>query len=141
VPEGHDHVALVELLLRAVNEKESPAVFTDRAGELRERRCPNLGGFIPDVYAMSVKDIDRRDVGEAKSTADLASSRTVPQLRAFLDHLAIFARPGLLLAVPFIAVPTAFSIVQRLLSPSHRHINVVVLAPHVRRVVAAGWTI
>ncbi len=138
--EGHDHVALVELLMRTMIQDDFIAVFTDRAGEQRERRCPKLGGFIPDLYAMGVKDMERREVGEAKSAGDLASPRTVPQLRAFLDHLAIFARPRLLLAVPFAAVPTASRMLERLLNQSHKNINVVVLAPHVRRVVVEGWT-
>jgi len=142
VPEGHVHVALVDLILRAIaEERGAHAVFTDRAGERAQYRSPNLGGYVPDVYAVGVRDDDRRDVGEAKSAGDLAAPRTVLQLRAFLGHLVVFDKPRLLVAVPFIAVPAAFGMLARLVTPETRHVNVVVLAPHVRRVVAAGWTV
>lgn len=141
MPEGVTHVALVNEILNLLMEdgRAGYAVLTDRAGEHVDSRCPILGGYIPDVYGIAARDSQMRAVGEAKSGRDFGSQRTEPQIKAFLHHLSVFERPTLVVAVPFVVVSNAVALVKRILPPEVSHVRVMVIAPHLRRLVAPGW--
>lgn len=140
MPEGFAHVTLVDEILSFLFADGEPEyiVLTDRAGEKRDCRCPNVGGFVPDIYAVSVRDTQRRTIGEAKSAVDFTSTHTEPQLRAFIRHMAVYERPTLLIAVPFSVIPAATLLVRRLLN-SMEHVKAVAIAPQARHTIAEGW--
>lgn len=141
MPEGASHVALIEDILSFLAADGEPeyVVLTDRAGERRDCRCHNVGGFVPDVYAVSIRDTQRRTIGEAKSASDFLSPRTETQLRAFLKHLSIFERPTLVVAVPFATIPSAAALVERLLRGNDKRVMAFAIAPYARRLIAKGW--
>jgi hypothetical protein len=114
-------------------------MFTDRAGEHVQCRCPNIGGYVPDVYGIGIRPPDARLVGEAKSSVDFRSPRTEFQLQAFLNHLAAFPVATLLLAVPFGTLPSASSLMLRMDAHEASHVRIVIVAPHVTRVINRGW--
>lgn len=139
--EGPIHVALVDIILsmlRAPTNVEH-AIFTDCAGEQRDRRSPLVGGYIPDVYAVAVRDSQRRVIGEAKVGKDFESPRTEPQLRAFLSYLGTFERPTLIFAVPFPALAAAASMATRTAKSAPEHIRIIAIAPYASRIIVPGW--
>lgn len=113
-------------------------VLTDRAGEDAGKRCPVVCGFVPDVYAVAVRDSQQRTIGEAKSSFDLETAHTQLQLKAFIRHLSIFERPTLILATSFSALPRAISLLSSLL-PGNTNVCALAIAPSLRRTVTVGW--
>ena len=140
MPEGASHVALInEILTILANDGYAEyIVLTDRAGEYTGNRCPNIGGFVPDVYAVAARDIQHRTIGEAKSIADLNTPHSHRQLKSFARHLSIFERPTLILAVPFVALPGASTLLKRFLS-EYQNIASLIIAPSIQRVITHGW--
>lgn len=112
--------------------------LTDRAGEYRSCRCPRVGGFVPDVYAVAVRDTQRRIIGEAKSEADFSTDHTYRQLIAFARHLSIFERPTLIVAVPFLVLPAAAALLNQLLS-TYPTIASFTIAPSAQQRTSIGW--
>ncbi len=141
MPEGAHHVALVDLILSTlprVATDEDLAIFTDRAGETVDCRSPRIGGFIPDVYAVGTRSLDLRVIGEAKSSKDFFSARTEPQLRAFLQHLSIYSRGVLLVAVPFSTLPSVNALMRRLLVDGCRNVEVIAMTWHASQTIRSA---
>jgi hypothetical protein len=142
--EGPTHVALVNLILSMLAPGVSGheyAIFTDCAGENRDRRCPPIGGYIPDVYAVAARDLQMRVIGEAKVGKDFESPRTEPQMRSFLSFLAVFERPTLIFAVPLSSLAAAANMAARAAKTVPAHVRVVAIAPEAQRMVSEGWQI
>lgn len=140
--EGPTHVALVDLILSMLAPPHSEteyAVFTDCAGERRDNRSPIIGGYIPDVYAVSPRDLQIRVVGEAKVGRDFESARTEPQMRAFLSFLAVYERPTMIYAVPFVSLAAAATMAARAGRSVSSHVRILAVAPCAVRVVSKGW--
>lgn len=139
--EGPIHVALVQLILSLLSPSVAGgdyAVSTDNAGESRNRRCPVIGGYIPDVYAVATRDLQMRVIGEAKVGKDFESPRTEPQMLTFLSFLATFERATLIFAVPFKLLPAASTLAARAAKQTP-NVRVLAVAPHVELVISKGW--
>jgi hypothetical protein len=111
--ESQAHHDLVQRAYRYISGRFPPhrgfATFLDAPDTPRGEKPPRLRGFVPDVLAMDVPTT-MHVVGEAKTAEDLERSHTTAQLLAYLRHLRI--RTGILvMAVPWVAVPTARRVV------------------------------
>lgn len=87
-----------------------------------------IGCFTPDLYASDFP-ITYRIVGEAKTLADLQSDRSKKQIAAFLDHLALYPKSALYIAVPLVAAAAARHLLRTLRQQDHQHIHTEVI-PH-----------
>lgn len=111
------HINLIEDVLRSLATclAGELVVFTDRPGELRDRRSPRINGFIPDVYAAELRGPSKL-IGEAKAYKDFFSPHTTSQLKAFLGFLRLQKAGVLMLAVPLALLPAAKCLLQRIAS-------------------------
>lgn len=135
-------MALVNLILCMLAPNVSGqqyAIFTDCAGETRDRRCPPIGGYIPDVYAIGARDSQMRVIGEAKVGRDFESERTEPEMRSFLSFLATFEKPTLIFAVPLSSFAAAANMAGRAAKTVPPHVRIVVVSPPTQRIVSKGW--
>jgi hypothetical protein len=90
--ESAQHVLLVERLVALVESrhwtKQGIMIFADHhsfAGNLP----PMIGGYKPDLLAQDLP-CTFQVIGEAKTAKDFEDERTVRQIKAFLDHLALY---------------------------------------------------
>jgi hypothetical protein len=124
--ESAQHVLLVERLIALVESRHSTTqgimIFADHhsfAGNLP----PMIGGYKPDLLAQDVP-CTFQVIGEAKTATDFQDERTVRQIRAFLDHLALYENTSFYLAVPWLVRPQATYIMKELRSSEHYRICV-----------------
>lgn len=123
------HIRLVEKLIHEVRQRHSDggdiAIFADHHSFGRNRPT-RIGGFFPDLFASDIPETFRV-VGEAKTESDLKTDRSERQLAAFLDHLALYPKSAFYLAVPWLLVPRAHSIMKTLRRSAHETVSVEVL--------------
>lgn len=112
--EGSVHLELIESILQNVPNLigAESLIFTDRPGESRDRKCPRINGFVPDVYAVQLRG-DGKLIGEAKAAADFFQPHTLAQVRAFMDFLSFHPQATLVLAVPPRLLPAAKCLLRR----------------------------
>jgi hypothetical protein len=107
--ESRTHTSLVENLIKAVDSRHRHrrgfTVFADHHS-FGSDRPPMIGGFTPDLFASDIPE-SFRIIGEAKTSSDLDSERSLFQVQAFLDHLSLYENGIFYLAVPLFAGPRA----------------------------------
>ncbi len=128
------HVLLVEALIQTVEARYSASknimVLADHH-RFGRNRPPQLGGFTPDLFAYNLPTT-MRVIGEAKTEADLESERSALQLRAFLDHLSLYAESALYLAVPWASAPRARGLLRQIAIAEHVAVALHVLSVPIR---------
>ncbi|MGA8610697.1 MAG: hypothetical protein WB760_03065 [Xanthobacteraceae bacterium] len=87
---------------------------------------PMIGGHKPDVFAQDVPETFRV-IGEAKTPNDFKDDRSMRQIAAFLDHLALYPNTSFYLAVPWFLKQRARNVVHELKNGSHDTVRVTVL--------------
>lgn len=102
--ETAQHIRLVEAAAAAIRLRHghlySLTVFVDLPATRRDRPR-NIGGYIPDVFAVDAPETCRI-IGEAKTSADCETDRSRLQIEAFLGHLAHFPNSSFYLCVPLL---------------------------------------
>ena len=86
-----------------------------------------IGGYKPDVFAHNLPSTFQV-IGEAKTVNDFKDERTERQIKAFLDHLALYSNASFYLAVPWLVRPKATYTLKMLRSPGHERIQIEVLS-------------
>lgn len=127
--ESRLHLNLVEGLIMHVQCIHKPQndliVFSDIEKSISER--PNrIGGYLPDVFASDFPTTMRL-IAEAKTHNDLISARSVGQIEAFLDYLALYENSFFYLGVPTYSSQRAKSILREIQKPGHANISVEVV--------------
>lgn len=75
-------------------------VLVDDGDPMTGPRPPNIGGAVPDVFAKFVNG-DAVVIGEAKTSRDLESPRSMDQIEQFYGYCARRRGSMLILAVPW----------------------------------------
>jgi hypothetical protein len=123
------HVGLVERLVATVESrhrtKRGIIVFADHH-KFGVNQPPTIGGYKPDVFAQDVPETFRV-VGEAKTPTDFNDDRSIRQIAAFLDHLALYPNSAFYLAVPWYLKGRANYVMHELSRAPHRSISITVL--------------
>ena len=103
MPESDTHQDLVRALRTWVLTNhlkgDSGMLFADEPTAHTERRPPLIGGYVPDLYAVTREQ--RVVVGEAKTLYDLETDHSRAQLTAFLAFCSNTPGSLLVLAVPW----------------------------------------
>jgi hypothetical protein len=127
--ESAQHVGLVERLVAIVEArhqtKQGIMIFADHHKFGRDQP-PLIGGFKPDVFAQDVP-ATFRIIGEAKTAKDFEEERSIRQIGAFLDHLALYENSGFYLAVPWFVKGRANYVMHSLRRPEHQSVAIHVL--------------
>jgi hypothetical protein len=127
--ESDRHVRLVEMLIDTVNKRHTPRLglmlFADHH-KFGASRPSRIGGHTPDLYAHDVP-VTFRIIGEAKTTNDLDTDRSVRQMAAFFDHLALYPGSSFYLAVPWFAVARAEQVVRAIRRADHAGVSSFIL--------------
>lgn len=103
------HRSLVSVMLediKACAGTPPPFIYADIHGASLP---PLIGSARPDVYAHFILQ-DRAIVGEAKTSTDMESMRTLQQLEQYFQHLDGKAAGELWLAVPWLSAGAAMRI-------------------------------
>lgn len=129
--ESATHVRLIEALIRFIEERHRPprglVLLADHHG-FGADRPPRIGGHTPDVFASDLP-VSFRLIGEAKTVPDLETERSRRQIKAFLDHLALYPNSIFYLAVPPTALARARFVLRSLSSPEeHGPLQLTVLS-------------
>lgn len=125
-----EHVLLVERLVAHVETRhmtrQGIMIFADHykfAGNLP----PMIGGYKPDLFAHDVPTTFQV-IGEAKTANDFRDDRTLRQIKAFLDHLALYQNTSFYLAVPWHVKPKANYTLKELRQSEHLRVQIEVLS-------------
>ena len=131
MPETRQHIQLVRVMLEYVCSNyldgDKSFLLIDSSAFPHQGRPPNIGGFIPDLYARHPRT-KNLIVGEAKSIQDFETKHTLAQLTEFLNYCERFSGAVFVLAVPWVIQRNAESLV-RVLTSRHglKHVDTVVL--------------
>jgi hypothetical protein len=127
--ESAQHIRLVERLVATVDARHRTGrgimVFADHRS-FGVNQPPMIGGYKPDVFAQDVPETFRV-IGEAKTPNDFKDDRSMRQISAFLDHLALYPNTSFYLAVPWFLKETASNVVRGLKNGSHDAVYINVL--------------
>jgi hypothetical protein len=127
--ESAQHVELVERLVAIVESRHQTRngiiIFADHHS-FGVNQPPTIGGFKPDVFAQDLS-ATFRVIGEAKTADDLKDERSARQIRAFLDHLALYPNSSLYIAIPWFLKGRVNHMLRELRSPDHQSVTVSVL--------------
>jgi hypothetical protein len=120
------HVRLVERLIALVRNRHQPPrgllLLADHPDFGRDRP-QTIGGFLPDVFASDLP-VTFEVIGEAKTFPDLETDRSLRQIAAFLDYLAVRPGSAFYLTVPPFTAVRARTILRGLLQPHHGAIRI-----------------
>src|SRR5262245_28477827 len=129
--ESAQHVKLVERLIATIEERHQTTrgivVFADHHRFGKDHKPPTIGAYKPDVFAQDVPETFRI-IGEAKTPNDFNNDRSLCQIAAFLDHLALRTNSAFYLAVPWFLKGRANFVIRHLSKPEHRLVKITVLA-------------
>jgi hypothetical protein len=133
MPESSQHLQLLQRILEFIRdhfrEHYSLSVLNDLPSAIGGERPPNIGGFVPDVYATDVP-ITTTIIGEAKTAKDLETEHTKRQITAFGNYLCARSNGVFILAVPWRIFGAAQRVVQHTLpslSEFNQDIRVIIL--------------
>lgn len=128
--ESAQHIILVERLIATVEQRHRTSkgivVFADHLSFGRNQP-PMIGRYKPDVFAQDLPETFRV-IGEAKTANDFKEERSLCQIGAFLDHLALYRNSSFYLAVPWFLKARANLVIRELSKPDHSSIKISVLA-------------
>ena len=129
--ESAEHIAMVERVLKhfhtAYRETKSIYSVTDLPGRTSKFRPPIIGGYVPDVYCTDTH-ASLVAVGEAKTSKDLHTGRSLEQLSAFYKHITATKGGYLAIGVPWTEEAFVFNFVKRLaleIPPNEAKVTVV----------------
>lgn len=74
----------------------------------------SVGNYVPDVYAVGVTHA-LTVIGEAETARSIEGPHAAEQISAFIDFLSHQRNPVLVIAVPWVAVPHARSLIRNAL--------------------------
>lgn len=99
--EGHARLLqhLVDWVMHNHGANPGLCVLIDGRGAAREDKPRPIGGFVPDLFAVTVPQ-SFTIIGEAKWYEDLLRPHTKAQLEAFLRYLKDVPSPELIIAAP-----------------------------------------
>jgi hypothetical protein len=124
--ESAQHVGLVERLVAIVESRHQTSqgiiIFADHH-KFGINQPPTIGGFKPDVFAQDLS-ATFRVIGEAKTANDLKEERSARQIRAFLDHLALYPNSSFYLAIPWFLRGRANYMLRELCGADHHSVQV-----------------
>lgn len=124
--ESAQHLSLVERLVAIVEArhqtKQGIMIFADHHRFGRDQP-PMIGGYKPDVFAQDLP-ATFRVIGEAKTANDFLQARSIRQIGAFLDHLALYPNSCFYLAVPWFMKGKANYVMHSLRRPEHHAIAI-----------------
>jgi hypothetical protein len=127
--ESAQHIKLVERLLATVHvqhqTKQGIMVLADHRS-YGVNQPPMIGGHKPDVFAQDVPETFRI-IGEAKTPKDFEEDRSMRQIKAFLDHLALYPNSSFYLAVPWLLQPRANNVIRGLKNGCHDAVRITIL--------------
>lgn len=127
--ESAQHIGLVEQLIEAVESRHQTRrgimIFADHH-KFGVNQPPMIGDYKPDVFAQDLPETFRV-IGEAKTPNDFKQERSVRQIGAFLDHLALYPNSSFYLAVPWFLKGRANYVIRELLRPEHHSIQISIL--------------
>lgn len=127
--ESAQHVSLVERLVAAVEQRHQTTrgivVFADHH-RFGSNQPPMIGGYKPDVFAQDLPETFRV-IGEAKTPDDFRTERSLRQIEAFLNHLALYPNGTFYLAVPWFLKGRAHCVIRDLSGPEQKSVNVSIL--------------
>jgi hypothetical protein len=128
--ESAQHVNLVERLVATVEQRHQTSrgivVFADHH-KFGINQPPMIGGYKPDVFAQDLPETFRV-IGEAKTPDDFKSERSLRQIEAFLNHLALYENSTFYLAVPWFLKPRANYVIRDLSRSEHTSIKISILS-------------
>jgi hypothetical protein len=123
------HVRLIEYLVVHVRRMHYPPrgllLLADHHA-FGTNRPPSISGFTPDLFASDLP-ATFEVLGEAKTPLDLETERSVRQISAFLDHLAVRPESSFYLSVPAFSKARAQAFLNRLIRDQHRTIRIEVV--------------
>jgi hypothetical protein len=115
--ESAHHVELVTRIVHWIQTQHAGndglSILADTVSFPSTRRPPLVGGFVPDVLALTAPS-SFLILGEAKTFADVFSTRTNGQLRAYLRYLSTQHDATFVMAMPLAALGAARSLVRRI---------------------------
>jgi hypothetical protein len=127
--ESAQHIKLVERLVATIDAqhqtKRGIMVFADHRG-FGVNQPPMIGGYKPDVFAQDLPETFRV-IGEAKTPTDFNDDRSIRQIAAFLDHLALYPNGSFYLAVPWLLKERARNVLHGLKKGCHDAVRITVL--------------
>lgn len=115
--ESSRHMRLVSNIVKWIRETHACndlCIFVDDPTQTGTEKPPNIGGYLPDVFA---KDVARRPVtiiGEAKTAYDLETNRSELQLISYLSYLKTAPDPFLVISTGWVVQRTAKGLLCRL---------------------------
>ena len=112
------HERLVSHIIRWIKDRYSSSgdlcIYADHIDWPSNAKPIQLGGFIPDVYAVGIS-IPLTVIGEAETVRSIDGPHAAKQIGAFIDFLIYQKNPILIIAVPWTAVPRARSLIRNTL--------------------------
>jgi len=115
--ESAEHIAMVELVLKHIHKLycETMTLYsvTDLPGQASKVRPPAIGGYVPDIYCTDTH-ASLVAVGEAKTSRDLHTARSLEQISAFYRHITITKGGYLAIGVPWTEEAFVFNFIKRL---------------------------
>lgn len=127
--ETRAHTLLVERLISHVRARHCPPrgllVLADHH-TLGNNRPPQIAGYTPDLFASDLP-ATFEVIGEAKTMADLETSRSQRQILAFLDYLSVRQGSSFYLTVPAFQRRRSAAILDALRTAAHGNIAIEVI--------------
>lgn len=112
------HERLVDHIIKWVHANHGihgdVCVYADHIDIDRNSKPGAVGGYVPDVLAKAVGR-SLTIIGEAETEDGIERPHSKIQIGAFIDFLQHQANPILVIAVPWVAVPSARGLVRNLL--------------------------
>lgn len=110
MPESSEHIRLVKCITEHIRKRYKDisglVVLSDLSTDNSGDKPPQIGGFVPDVFAVDAPRTTTL-LGEAKTGADLLTEHSRRQFEAFLTYLFYATNGTLIVAVPWQAVASA----------------------------------
>lgn len=120
MPASYDHELMVRGLMSWINSDKCPLlisqIYTDCTFLEKYEFPPLLGGFRPDIFAIS-SDEKSFIIADAKTSKDVESMRTREQLIGFANWLSNKEVSYLVLGVPWVAKASAMSLLKSIIKP------------------------
>lgn len=108
---------MVDRVLKHISNKycalNSLYFLTDLPGQTSKLRPPVIGGYVPDIYCTDTH-ASIVAVGEAKTSRDLHTVRSIEQISAFYRHITNTKGGYLAIGVPWTEEAFIFNFVKRL---------------------------
>jgi hypothetical protein len=82
------------------SDGDERTIMADLGDCTSQRKPPRVGGFVPDVYARHLNELDLV-IGEAKSLDDIENMHTIGQITAFLKACSLMERALFVMIVPW----------------------------------------